>query len=47
VLPKTRRTSASPPISSVVSGEDEPAAALETLSTRLLVFFFACSCFLF
>ena len=49
MLPRTRRTSARPPISSVVSGEDEPAAALETLATRLLAFFFveAAACFLF
>jgi hypothetical protein len=49
VLPRARRTSASPPINSVVSGEDDPAAALETLATRLLAFFFAeaAACFLF
>jgi hypothetical protein len=49
VFPRARRTSASPPINSVVSGEDDPAAALETLATRLLAFFFAvaAACFLF
>ena len=49
MLPRARRTSASPPISSVVSGEEDPSAALETLATRLLAFFFAeaAACFLF
>lgn len=50
-LPRARRTSARPPINSVLSGEDDPAAALETLATRLFAFRFeepACAaCFFF
>ncbi len=49
--PRARKTSARPPINSVVSGEDDPAAALETLATRLFAFRFvepACAaCFFF